>query len=185
MLIAGPNGAGKTTSANLLLPETTPYVNADNIARNLPPRPGRSLDVEAGRRMLQEVDRLLKSGSDVAVETTLAARSFVRRVLFAKQKGYQVWLIFLWLPSPDLAIARVAQRVESGGHSVPEPVIRRRYCRGIQNFFRLYRAAVDGWRFYDSSPLYAPKVIATRLPGQEETVLSPEVWDKIMKESNL
>lgn len=48
--------------------------------------------------------------------------------------------MFLWLPSPDIAVARVAERVRLGGHDVPQATIRRRYRAGIRNFFELYQA---------------------------------------------
>ena len=40
--------------------------------------------------------------------------------------GYRFHLVFLWLPSPELAIQRVADRVRQGGHHVPEEVVCRR-----------------------------------------------------------
>jgi predicted ABC-type ATPase len=68
-----------------------------------------------------------------------------------KQAGYQVVLFFLQLPSEDLAVARVADRVSQGGHDIPEAVIRRRFHAGIANFHALYKPLVDDWRLYDHS----------------------------------
>ena len=65
--------------------------------------------------------------------------------------GYQVKLFFLQLPSPEMAIARVHQRVMEGGHDVPEAVIRRRFDKGWHNFEHLYRNLVDEWALYDNS----------------------------------
>jgi predicted ABC-type ATPase len=62
-----------------------------------------------------------------------------------------VRLFYYWLESPELAIARVATRVQGGGHHVPEQTIRRRYRLSVQNFFRLYRPVADEWRVYDNS----------------------------------
>ena len=58
---------------------------------------------------------------------------------------------FLWLPSPEMSIARVAERVRSGGHYVPDAVVYRRYQRGLSNFFNLYKPLADQWRFYDNA----------------------------------
>ena len=63
----------------------------------------------------------------------------------------QVKLFFLQLISPELAIARVQQRVESGGHNVPESVIRRRFASGLRNLDSLYKPIVDEWAVYDNS----------------------------------
>jgi predicted ABC-type ATPase len=48
-------------------------------------------------------------------------------------------------------VARVAERVRRGGHSVPEAVVRRRFVAGRKNFERIYKRLVDEWRLYDNS----------------------------------
>lgn len=68
-----------------------------------------------------------------------------------RAEGYIVKLFFLRLASPDLAIARVRQRVREGGHNIPEPVIRRRFASGLSNFENLYKPLVDEWALYDNS----------------------------------
>ena len=60
-------------------------------------------------------------------------------------------LFFLRLPSPDMAGARVRQRVAEGGHFVPEDVVRRRFRAGWRNFEPVYRSLVDEWAVYDNS----------------------------------
>jgi predicted ABC-type ATPase len=59
--------------------------------------------------------------------------------------------VFLWLATPDEAIARVALRVRHGGHDIPEPVIRRRYASGLRNFLETYRTLVTYWQWIDNS----------------------------------
>jgi len=68
-----------------------------------------------------------------------------------KQAGFQVALFFLQLPSEELAVSRVADRVAQGGHDIPESVIRRRFHAGISNFHALYKPLVHDWRLYDNS----------------------------------
>ena len=68
-----------------------------------------------------------------------------------QEAGYHVKLFFLALPSVEIAIARVTERVRQGGHSVPEQVIRRRFAAGRSNFDILYRGLVDDWALYDNS----------------------------------
>ncbi len=60
-------------------------------------------------------------------------------------------LIFLSLPNPEIAIARVAARVAQGGHHVPSNVIRRRFISGLGNFQEIYMGLVDKWWCYDNS----------------------------------
>jgi predicted ABC-type ATPase len=67
-------------------------------------------------------------------------------------------LVFLSLPSADMAVARVAARVAQGGHHVPEPDIRRRFDSGLKNFHGVYAKIVDAWTLYDNSG-NVPKII--------------------------
>jgi len=71
-----------------------------------------------------------------------------------------VHLLFLWLRSPELAIERVAERVRLGGHDVPAAVVRRRYHKGLRNFFSLYMPLADDWQFLDNSDPDAPTIAA-------------------------
>jgi predicted ABC-type ATPase len=68
-----------------------------------------------------------------------------------QEAGYVVELIFLSLPDPETAISRVAARVAQGGHSVPEPVIHRRFATGLVNFHGCYKHLVNNWQLYDNA----------------------------------
>jgi predicted ABC-type ATPase len=154
IVIAGPNGAGKTTFAREFLPaegNCPTFINADLIAQGLSPFRPEAMAVEASRLMLERVRKMVAEREDFAIETTLAGRAYLRMIHEWQQRGYQVELMFLQLPSPDLAVERVRQRVAQGGHNVPDPDIRRRFERGIANFNELYRAAVDAWQIFDAS----------------------------------
>lgn len=154
VIISGPNGAGKTTSALKILPrefEIKRFVNADFIARGLSPLDPSLSEIEAGRLMLKQINELAEKGESFAFETTLSSRVFVNFIKKYKQKGYRVCILFISLSSPELAIQRVKARVAKGGHNVPENVIRRRYLRGIKNFFELYKPLADYWILGDNS----------------------------------
>ncbi len=154
LIIAGPNGAGKTTFAEEFLPNEAAcpeFVNADLIAAGLSPfQPDRAA-FRAGRLMLERIHELTAAGKSLAIETTLATRSYLRLIPRWQSAGYLVKLCFLQLPDADFAIRRVAQRVALGGHAIPEPVIRRRFARGWNNLGADYLAAVDEWSIYDAS----------------------------------
>jgi predicted ABC-type ATPase len=66
-------------------------------------------------------------------------------------QGYEVKLFFIRLNSPELAIARVRQRVHDGGHDIPEPTIRRRFAAGLKNLKNIYQPLVNEWAIYDNS----------------------------------
>lgn len=59
--------------------------------------------------------------------------------------------MFFWLRTSDLAVKRVETRVKEGGHSIPEDVIRRRYEKGLRNFYKIFEPIVDEWIFIDNS----------------------------------
>ena len=155
-IIAGCNGAGKTTASLTVLPEMLScqeFVNADEIARGLSPLNPEKAAIDAGRIMLQKIEKLLQNGDDFAFEATLSSRNYAKIVKKAKQNGYMITLLFFWLDSPDLAIARVRTRVQEGGHNVPVPTIIRRYYAGVKNLFSLYLPLCDYWMIFDKSGL--------------------------------
>jgi predicted ABC-type ATPase len=153
-IVAGPNGAGKSTFARRFLPDYADckeFVNADLIAAGLSPFNPESLAIEAGRLMLERIETLARSRVDFGFETTLAGRSQVSLITRLRDDGYRVHLFFLWLPTPELALARVRERVSSGGHFVPEEVVRRRFARGLVNLFHIYEPLLDTYLFFDNS----------------------------------
>ena len=182
-IIAGPNGAGKTTASYTLLPETlgcTNFVNADEIARGLSPFSPETVDVQAARIMLERIEELLTQKVDFAIETTLAARSYVSLVKRAQAVGYKVHLLFFCLETPEQAILRVAQRVSAGGHNIPEDVIRRRFTRGIQNLFDLYVPLCDTVHIWNNT--LKAHLIAEKTEEQTELQISDEhIWNQICR----
>lgn len=130
--------------------------------------------------MLRRIDELATQKKDFSFETTLATRTYSKRLAKFQTTGYYVHLVFLWLNSPELAIERVAERVRYGGHSIPEETIRRRYDRGLANFFSLYRPIVDSWQVYDVSE-ESPREVAfgDKLEGQ--TIVEESIWQTIEK----
>lgn len=156
IIIAGPNGAGKTTFAREFLPreaDCVEFVNADLIAAGLSPFRPERVAIAAGRLMLHRIDELVSQGTDFALETTLASRTYRRKISAWQSAGYRVELHFLQLPDSDFAVRRVAQRVCLGGHSIPEETIRRRFARGWQNFNGIYKSLVDYWCLYDGGTM--------------------------------
>jgi len=161
IIIAGPNGAGKTTFAAEFLPNEAAcpvFINADLIAAGLAPFQPESAAFKAGRLMLESIHEHARKGDSFAFETTLSGRAYAACIPHWQNVGYKVKLLFLQLDSPELAIARVKQRVKAGGHAIPEPVIRRRFKAGLKNLDTLYKPLVNEWAVYDNTGL-TPKLI--------------------------
>ena len=145
------------------------FVNADLIAQGLSPFEPRSAAIKAGRLVLQQIQEFAERGVDFAFETTLSGKTYVRLLSELKARNYALHLFFLWIPSPELAIARIKDRVREGGHNVPAEDVRRRFARGIHNFFNLYEPLLDSWMMFDNSKA-KPVLIAKRRNGHRKVV---------------
>lgn len=183
-VLAGCNGSGKSTAASRIL--TGPlgvkeFVNADVIARGLSAfQPGRQA-FSAGKIMLRRLAELAAARESFAFETTLASRTFGPWIAELAKAGYEFRLFFFYLPSPDMAVDRVAARVQSGGHHVPETDVRRRYDRGLRNFFGLYLPLATEWFLYNNQNPEGPGLIAQRERGETITVESPDLWEALRR----
>ena len=146
VVLAGPNGAGKSTIAKKIVCDRLGilhYVNADTLARGLSQFDSESMALKAGRIMLDHLHELAQQRISFGFETTLAGKTYSRWLADCRKEGYLFHLVFLWLPSADMAIDRVKDRVLRGGHAIPEDTIRRRYKAGEPEEFLSPIRAVD------------------------------------------
>jgi predicted ABC-type ATPase len=181
-IIAGPNGSGKTTFVKRFLPfyvDCLNFVNADLIASGLAPFSPEIAAVKAGKLMLEEIEKYRNQMVDFAFETTLAGRSHLKLLREMKEEGYKIHLFFLWIRSSELALKRVKERVSMGGHDVPAQTILRRFNRGINNLFHLYRPLLDSWMLFDNSG-HLPMVIAKETDGVK-TILDDTLFAEITR----
>lgn len=161
-LIAGCNGAGKTTFAKEFLPHEVKclrFYNADELARGLSPLDPQAAAMKAGRLLLSEIRESIRGKKTFALESTLSGKTYVRLLRGAKTRGFRIYLHYLWLPTPAIAVARVRERVKKGGHNVPVADIKRRFGRSLQHLTSAYAPLADRWAVWnnESSP---PTLIA-------------------------
>jgi predicted ABC-type ATPase len=185
LMIAGPNGAGKTTMAQRLIINSTllyEFINADEIAKSLAPIHPESMALTASKLMIKRLKELLDANKNFAFETTAAGTNYLKHLKFAKSRGYEIVLAFLWLSSPEHAISRVAQRVKQGGHNVPEKTIIKRYHLGIKNLLKHYLPIVDrALIMNNSSDDFVGKIIAGKNRDHLVDVIDKDVWEDLVK----
>jgi len=161
IIIAGPNGAGKTTFAREFLTreaDCPEFINADLIAQGLSPFDPDKAAIAAAKLMLLEIKRKTEQKQSFSFETTLSGTNYLKAIKKWKKSGYYIKLIFLSLPSPQIAIARVRARVAQGGHDIPVEVVTRRFHAGLENFHVFYKGIVNSWVFYENSSTL-PRII--------------------------
>lgn len=146
IIVGGANGAGKTTFAiEYASRHDCQYLGADAIAMELAPDAPQLVSLAAGQELMQRFATAFDTGEAVVHESTLAGRTLQHTMRTAREAGYTITIVYLFLDSADTCVERVHERVQKGGHSVPESDIRRRFVRSIRNFWRLYRPLADNW----------------------------------------
>ncbi len=181
-IISGCNGSGKTTASYSLLPEMlecSQFVNSDEFAKSLSPFNPSEASVTASRYMLRKIYYMLEHSLDFCVETTLATRSLIGIINDAKSRGYTICILYFWLKSPEMAIARVRARVAAGGHNIPEEVVRRRYYMGLNYFFETYAPVCDRWILSDNST--EPFTVVAEGSPSGINIKNPEKYELILK----
>jgi predicted ABC-type ATPase len=192
-VLAGTNGAGKSSIAGATLRQAGGhYYNPDEAARALlEASPSLSLEQanglawQQGKRLLEHA---IRAQLDLAFETTLGGTTISKRLHDALTAGSEVRVWYAGLSSPELHLARVAERVARGGHSIPESDIRRRYTASRRNLIGLLPRLTE-LVLYDNSAEANPARGFTPLPqlvlhwkgaqiiGPSDLSLTPE-WAK-------
>ncbi len=177
-IIAGANGSGKSTLATLLLKEKNLlFLNADEIAKEICPNSINSVPISAGKLYFKRLSEYFKNNKSFVVESTLSGNNIVRIINKAKQKDYNIILIYSFLQTCALCIERVKQRVKNGGHNVAEEDIIRRYYRSIVKFWDEYRFMVDEWTMLYNGYVYTPAVVSLGVKDNF-SIINKEMQDK-------
>ncbi|MEK9817593.1 MAG: AAA family ATPase [Limnobacter sp.] len=164
-LLVGGNGAGKSTFYRTQLkPLGMPFVNADDIARDVFPHAPEQHSYEAAKIAENLRNNLLEQGKNFCFETVFSHPSKIDFVAKAKALDYQVVMVFIHLEHHGLNKARVHQRIETGGHAVPDEKIESRIPRTIDNVLAALALCDDVW-VLDNSSAQQPYQKVLRIQG--------------------
>jgi predicted ABC-type ATPase len=171
VFLAGPNGAGKTTFFEAHLePLGIANVNADRLARLRREADPQASTEATDRRAFREADRLrtalVEARLSFCTETVFSDPVGAKLALLerARRRGFAVFLVFIGLESPALSVARVKQRVEQGGHDIPDDRLHARFPRTLANL-RGAVPLVDEAFLFDNSASDAPYRLVAAYAG--------------------
>lgn len=176
-ILAGANGSGKSTISKVFLPaEGVVYINPDDTAKMLNPNSPEHAKIEAGKTTLRSINELMTRGESFAIESTLAGVAYAKMLQRAKGLGYQSSIVYVFVDSPDVCIARIAARVKNGGHFIPAEDVRRRFWRSKRNFLQIYADIVDYWTLLYNGDSQV-SLVARKDNGFGTTVLSDALYN--------
>ena len=182
-VIAGPNGSGKTTFATDFLPlyaDCQNFVNPDLLAKAFSPFNPDTAHLKAAKMTLEIIDEHIAAKRDFAFETTLSGRSYAAKLKQIKDAGFIVSMFYLWVPSSELTIQRIKERVSQGGHDVPIQDVLRRFDRTLSNLFMLYRPLLDSLLFFDNSDK-PPRLVFEDIGGVI-SIMDATLYNRLTKE---
>lgn len=107
------------------------------------------------------------------VETVMSHKSKLKYIELAKEKGYRVYLYFVSTEDVMINISRVSSRVDSGGHSVPEDKIKKRYDKSLDLLYDALKL-VDRAYIFDNSLKDKP-ILFSEYDGHDITILEDAV----------
>lgn len=182
-IIAGANGSGKSTLASELLPEEKlEFLNADDIAKKFCPSNIESVKITAGKEVFKQLYSFFEQNISFAIETTLAGNNHIKTIQKAKEKGYNVTLIYSFVDNPEICINRIKSRVMNGGHDIPNEDVIRRFYRSKNNFWNKYKDNVDEWAIFYNGELNFIQV--AKSDGSSVEVLDEIIYNEFIKGLN-
>ncbi|MDA0348970.1 MAG: zeta toxin family protein [Verrucomicrobia bacterium] len=154
-VLAGVNGSGKSSILGAyLLEHGLTFYNPDEAAAvilRIHPRIDQFLANghawTMGKDLLQKA---ITNKRSFAFETTLGGHTITQLLINAAESGLRLVISYVGLKRVDLNIARVNQRVQKGGHTIPEEKIRERWDRSRENLIKLIPHA-SSLRVFDNS----------------------------------
>ncbi len=180
VIVGGPNGAGKTTFAVEYAAEMgLDYLGDDSIADEMSPGNPGSVRIAAARTYIDRLQNALAQRQSLVIESTLAGRMLHRHLQSARQNGYWITVIFVFLATETACLARIQERVARGGHNVPEEDVKRRFPRTFRQFWTDYRMLADDWAIFSNGG--EAFELVTSGSGEESEVNDESLFEDFVK----
>jgi predicted ABC-type ATPase len=160
-VIAGPPGIGKSTNGRAFVPNDIPVENSDLLANYLKSKGEVDYQEIAFDKIIAKSKKNCLLGIDFGVEINLGYQiphySIVR---FLKEKfNYRVEVILFFTDSLRLCLNRTFERELSGGHRVPERIVREMYANTIPLLHKNI-ALIDHLQFVNvTESLLSPELV--------------------------
>lgn len=168
IIIGDANGSGKTTIAQEWIAQGGyPFINADEIEKDLDNTGSGAAHVRAGRLLFEKVDEMRLTGQSFMLESTLSGKYLEQTIQRLKADGYSVTIEYVYLEAPEMCIERIANRVKKGGHFIDNETVVRRYWRSLSHFWNDYRLLANKWSIYRNTD-DGPEEIAFGIGGKIE-----------------
>ena len=173
-ILVGGNGAGKSTFYRLMLkPLGIPFINADQIAREIYPDDPEGNSYNAAKVAQQMRMEQVQAGNSFCFETVFSHPSKIDFLAHAKALGYQIILVLIHLEHSDINKARISQRVAEGGHHVPDEKVEVRIPRTLSHVKKAVPLC-DQVRVLDNSHSESPFIpVLSIIHGQTARHLDP------------
>lgn len=146
-IIAGVNGCGKssfTGSFSSYDKKLGTIIDTDSIiAKNGGDK------LSGGKDAVKKIEYCLQNGLDFTQETTLSGAKTLRTIKKARSLNYDIRLYYIAVSSAEESIRRIKNRVEKGGHSIPEEVVKRRFESRLSDLLKVLRYC-DTAELYDN-----------------------------------
>jgi Uncharacterized protein conserved in bacteria len=146
-IVGGVNGAGKSSLTGVLknqLRDLGVIVDVDQITAKL----GRGA-LEGGKAAINILDDCLEKGINFTQETTLSGSRIERTAREANEQGYYIRMFYVGLDTVDESLKRIRNRVEKGGHSIPDEDVTRRFAGRFEALARVL-VYCDEAAFFDN-----------------------------------
>ena len=175
--IAGANGSGKTTLTrwNSELFKEIPLLDPDAIANTLQAKATKKFPIAAARYVLKSAEEHLKNAESFVVETTLAGKNYLQMMLDARNRSFEIVLVYIGTEKVEINLARIRNRVLAGGHDVPEEDVRRRYKRSFENL-PIAIKRVDHTILFDNSTEEGYRLIAILSTARNQWFAPKPPW---------